>query len=68
MDNIILKKAIISIITLLACYAVSTLGLMWVVNVAYKYLGIFNWFFIIFPLWFIGFKNIKRRDKEKLAQ
>ena len=68
MDNIILKKAIISIITLLACYAVSTLGLMWVVNVAYKYLGIFNWLFIIFPLWFIGFKNIKRRDKEKLAQ
>lgn len=68
MDNIILKKAIISIVTLLACYAVSTLGLMWVVNVAYKYLGIFNWVFIILPLWFIGYKNIKKRDKEKLAQ
>lgn len=63
----ILRKAIISIICLLVCYAVSKLGLMWVVQVAYKYLGIFNWAFIILPLWFVGYKNIKKRDKEKLG-
>jgi len=60
----ILRKAIISIICLLVCYAVSKLGLMWVVQVAYKYLGIFNWAFIILPLWILGYKNIKKRDLE----
>jgi len=58
----VLRKAIISIICLLVCYAVSKLGLMWVVQVAYKYLGIFNWAFIILPLWILGYKNIKKRD------
>ncbi|WP_456096267.1 hypothetical protein, partial [Peptostreptococcus sp.] len=63
----IIRKAIISVCCLLVCYGVSRLGLMWVVQVAYKYLGIFNWIFIILPLWFIGYKNIKKRDKgEKL--
>ena len=46
----VLRKAIISFVCLLVCYAVSKLGLMWVVQVAYKYLGIFNWAFIILPL------------------
>lgn len=63
----VLRKAIISFLCLLVCYAVSKLGLMWVVQVAYKYLGIFNWAFIILPLWFVGYKNIKKRDKEKLG-
>lgn len=67
MKNDLLRKAIISVVCLTACYLVSTLGLMWVVKVAYKYLGIFNWLFIILPLWFIGYKNIARRDKEKLS-
>lgn len=63
----ILRKAIISIACLLVCYGVSNFGLMWVIQVAYKYLGIFNWIFIIIPLWVLGYKNIKKRDKgEKL--
>ena len=63
----ILRKAIISLACLLVCYGVSNFGLMWVIQVAYKYLGIFNWIFIILPLWFLGYKNIKKRDKgEKL--
>ena len=63
----VLRKAIISFVCLLVCYTVSKLGLMWVVQVAYKYLGIFNWAFIILPLWILGYKNIKKRDKgEKL--
>ncbi|EKX93921.1 hypothetical protein [Peptostreptococcus anaerobius] len=63
----VLRKAIISFVCLLVCYAVSKQGLMWVVQVAYKYLGIFNWAFIILPLWILGYKNIKKRDKgEKL--
>lgn len=63
----VLRKAVISFVCLLVCYAVSKLGLMWVVQVAYKYLGIFNWAFIILPLWILGYKNIKKRDKgEKL--
>ena len=63
----VLRKAIISFVCLLVCYAVSKLGLMWVVQVAYKYLAIFNWAFIILPLWILGYKNIKKRDKgEKL--
>ena len=63
----VLRKAIISICCLLVCYGVSNFGLMWVIQVAYKYLGIFNWIFIILPLWFLGYKNIKKRDKgEKL--
>ena len=63
----ILRKAIISIACLLVCYGVSNFGLMWVIQVAYKYLGIFNWIFIIIPLWLLGYKNIKKRDKgEKL--
>lgn len=63
MDNKVIRKIIISLISLTVCYAVSTLGLMWVVKVAYKYLGIFNWVAIIIPLWIFGFKNIKKRDK-----
>ncbi|MEG0292564.1 MAG: hypothetical protein RR495_07445 [Anaerovoracaceae bacterium] len=59
--NPLVRKAAISIICLGICYAVSTLGLMWVIQVAYKYLGIFNWIFLIIPLWILGGKNIKRR-------
>lgn len=62
MKNPLLRKTIISLLCLTACYLVSTLGLMWVVKVAYKYLGIFNWIFIILPLWFIGYPNIRKRD------
>lgn len=62
MKNPIAKKTIISVACLLICYGVSTFGLMWVVQVAYKYLGIFNWLFIILPLWFIGFKKIGKRN------
>ncbi|MEL7569720.1 MAG: hypothetical protein AAGU14_04070 [Eubacteriaceae bacterium] len=63
MSNVAIKKGIIALGVLLVCWAVSTLGLMWVVQVAYKYLGIFNWFAVILPLWIFGFKNIKARDK-----
>lgn len=66
MENQILRRAIISVVCLAICYLVSTLGLMWVIKVAYKYLGIFNWIFIIIPLWIIGYKNIARRDKGQL--
>ncbi|MEL7569721.1 MAG: hypothetical protein AAGU14_04075, partial [Eubacteriaceae bacterium] len=51
MSNVAVKKGIIALGVLLVCWAVSTLGLMWVVQVAYKYLGIFNWFAVILPLW-----------------
>ncbi|MDO4772052.1 MAG: hypothetical protein Q4A72_00565 [Bacillota bacterium] len=67
MKNQLGRKAIISVFCLLVCYGVSTFGLMWVIQVAYKYLGIFNWVFIILPLWFLGFKNIAKREKEKRA-
>ncbi|WP_101773702.1 YkvI family membrane protein [Peptostreptococcus faecalis] len=67
MKSPILRKTIISVIALLACYLVSLQGLMWVVQVAYKFLGIFNWIFIIIPLLLIGYKNIKKRDSEKLS-
>lgn len=63
MSSSILRKAIISIICLTICYLVSTQGLMWIVQVAYKYLGLFNWIFIILPLWIIGYKNIRKRDQ-----
>lgn len=66
MDNKILKKAIISISCLVICYLISTQGLMFVIMVAYKYLGIFNWAFIILPLWFLGYKNIRKRDLDKI--
>lgn len=62
--NLVKKKAIIAVVSLIVCYLVSTLGLMWIVQNAYKYLGIFNWALIILPLWILGFKNIKRRDQE----
>lgn len=69
MQNKVLKKAILSMGCLIICYLVSRLGLMWVVQVAYKYLGIFSWIFLIIPLWTLGFRNIKRRRAaEKLAQ
>lgn len=61
------RKAILSIISLGICWAVSLLGLMWVVAVAYKYLGILNWFFVILPLWIFGYRNIKARDKAAKA-
>lgn len=64
MENPLKKKAIISAGSLLICYAVSTLGLMWVITVAYKYLGIFNWLFVILPLWIMGTKNLRRRNRE----
>lgn len=64
MKNQFVRKSIISIVCLGVCYAVSTLGLMWVVQVAYKYLGIFNWVFLIIPLLVFGYRNIKKRDKQ----
>lgn len=57
-----LPKAVIAIVFLLVAYGISTLGLMWVVQVAYKYLGIYNWIFVILPLWILGSKNIRKRD------
>lgn len=68
MDNDLLKKAIISVVSLGICYAVSTLGLMFIVVTAYRYLGIFNWVLIILPLWFLGYKRIKKRDKSGIPQ
>ena len=65
MKNQFARKSIIAIVCLGICYAVSTLGLMWVVQVAYKYLGIFNWIFLIIPLLFLGYKNIGKRDRNK---
>lgn len=63
MDNVLLKKTIISVGCLVVCYLISTLGLMWVVQTAYKYLGIWSWIFNILPLWFIGYKRLRDRDK-----
>ena len=62
MENQVLKKAIISILVLFVCFMISKLGLMFVIKVAYKYLGIFNWIFIIIPLWILGYRNIGRRN------
>lgn len=67
MKSPLMRKVIISLVCLTVCYAVSNLGLMWVVKEAYRYIGIFNWIFLIIPLWVIGFKNIKKRDLEKLS-
>ena len=67
MKNEIAKKAILSIISIGVCWAVSLLGLLWVVTTAYKYLGIYNWFAVILPLWIFGYKNIKARDKAAKA-
>ena len=66
MENQVAKKAIITIVCLLVCYGISQLGLMWVIQVAYKYLGIFSWIFLIVPIWILGFKNIKKRDKGEI--
>lgn len=57
------RKGIIAAIVLIVIWAVSSLGLMWVVQVAYKYLGIYNWFGIILPLWILGYRNIAARDR-----
>lgn len=65
MKNKVLKKAIISIGVLVICYGISLMGLMWVIQVAYKYLGIYSWIFLIIPLWIFGFKNIRKRNAEK---
>ena len=65
MKNQFARKSIIAIVCLGVCYAVSTLGLMWVVQVAYKYLGIFNWIFLIIPLLFFGYKNIGKRNRNE---
>ena len=63
MKNQFARRSLIAIICLAVCYGVSTFGLMWVVQVAYKYLGIFNWIFLIIPLLILGYKNIGKRDK-----
>ena len=68
MKNQFARRSLISIICLGVCYAVSTLGLMWVVQVAYKYLGIFNWIFLIIPLLVLGHKNIRKRDQAGKVQ
>lgn len=60
----LVKKSIISVFCLIVCYLVSTMGLMWIVKEAYRYLGIFNWIFLILPLLVLGYKNIRRRDQE----
>lgn len=64
MKKPVLKKAIISLVCLAICYLVSTQGLLWIIKEAYRYLGIFNWLFVIIPLWVLGYRNIKRREKE----
>lgn len=63
MKNEVARKAVITILCLLVCYGISQFGLMWVIQVAYKYLGIFSWIFLIIPIWIFGFKNIRKRDK-----
>ncbi len=62
MQNVTARKAIITIATLVVCYGISLFGLMWVVQVAYRYLGIWNWFAVIIPLLTIGYRNIHARD------
>jgi uncharacterized membrane protein YkvI len=59
------RKSIISVLSLGVCWGVSLFGLLWVVQVAYKYLGIYNWIAMIIPLAIFGFANIKKRDKAK---
>ncbi len=63
MNNKLARRAIISLLSLLVCFAVSQLGLMWVVQVAYKYMGIYSWIFVIIPFFTVGFINIKKRNK-----
>lgn len=68
MKSSVLRNAIIAVICLGFSYGVSTFGLMWVVQVAYKYLGIYNWIFVILPLWIFGLRNMKKRSQaEKLG-
>ncbi len=63
MKSSVLRNAIIAVICLGFSYGVSTFGLMWVVQVAYKYLGIYNWIFVILPLWIFGLRNMKKRSQ-----
>lgn len=66
MKQPVLKKAIISLGILLICFIISKQGLMFVIQVAYKYLGVFSWIGVIIPMWIFAPKAIKARDK--LAQ
>ena len=63
-NNPFKKKCIIAVLFLLMCYLISNLGLLWVVQVAHKYLGIFNWIFVILPLFILGFRNMKKLDNK----
>ena len=65
MDRPILKNAIISISILIICYAISNLGLMFVITKAYRYLGIFTWFGVIIPLWIFAPRTLKKRRLER---
>ena len=65
-SNQLLKRIIICVTGLLICYGVSTFGLMFVITGVYRYLGIFSWIFLIIPLWAIGYRNVRKRDKGEL--
>ncbi len=64
MENETVKRTLISVVILFVCFLVSTLGLMWIVGTAYRYLGIYNWLFIIVPLWIFGFKYLKEHREQ----
>jgi uncharacterized membrane protein YkvI len=66
--NVRLRNALIAVVTLFAIFLVSQLGLMWVIQVAYRYLGIYNWVIIVLPFTFLGWKNIKRLRKAEVAK
>lgn len=66
-ENVTARKALISVVYLAICLAISKLGLMWVVGTAYKYSGIFSWIFLIIPLWIFGYGNIGKRDRQQSA-
>jgi hypothetical protein len=59
-----LVNGIICLITLIFCWGIAQLGLIWVVQVAYRYLGIYNWIAIIIPFTIFGWKNLKRLRAE----
>ncbi len=63
MKQPVIKKAIISLAILLICFFISKQGLMFVIQVAYKYLGFFSWIGVIIPMWIFAPRAIRMRDK-----
>ena len=61
------KEFIVCIVICFICWLVSQMGLLWIVQTGYKYLGIINIFLIIIPFVTIGLYNMLRSKKSSTA-